>query len=96
MQNLRRYQTVCYIYSRENKGLDVWQWQEIVSTNTTTDVIVPPSLKDEMNLKLNGANISYVVEIADLQSVIDKENPNGNSSSFVSKAGKNPIFTMLH
>ncbi|XP_057376006.1 carboxypeptidase B-like [Daphnia carinata] len=79
---------------RQVYGLDVWQWQE--STNAATDVLVPPNISSELKFKLNEANISYVVKIADLQSAINDENPNASSSSLGTKAAHNMDWTSYH
>ncbi|KZS08436.1 Carboxypeptidase B [Daphnia magna] len=81
---------------RQLYGLDVWQWQEFQSADAPTDLLVPPQLIKELKLKLNEANISYVVKIEDLQSDINDENPKANSSSFDTKAAHKMDWISYH
>ncbi|KAI9553881.1 hypothetical protein GHT06_019151 [Daphnia sinensis] len=81
---------------RQSYGLDVWQWHEFQPTDAATDVLIPPHLISELQLKLNEANISYVVKITDLQSAINDENPNANSNLFETKAAHKMDWTSYH
>jgi hypothetical protein len=58
-------------------------WKDITTgTNTEYTVLVPPQIQTEIKRKFNVANVSYVVEISDLQTAINEENPvtaNNNS-----------------
>ncbi|XP_046653361.1 carboxypeptidase B-like [Daphnia pulicaria] len=58
-------------------------WKDITTgTNTEYTFLVPPQIQTEIKRKFNVANVSYVVEISDLQTAINEENPvtaNNNS-----------------
>ena len=58
-------------------------WKDITTgTNTEYTFLVPPQIQTEIKRKFNIANVSYVVEISDLQTAINEENPvtaNNNS-----------------
>ena len=55
--------------------------------NTTIDLVIPPSLKQELKNKMNDAQISYDVTISDLQTAIDAQNHIQYATIRNSKAG---------
>lgn len=67
-------------------GFEAWKDSDAISA--PIGVLIPPPFLEEMKLKLAATNISYEVEISDLQTAINDENASVNVSAITTKMGR--------
>ncbi|EFX86826.1 hypothetical protein DAPPUDRAFT_312746 [Daphnia pulex] len=75
-------------------------WKYVAGTNIEYSVLVPPKSQTEIKRKFNAANVSYVVDISDLQTAITEENTLSEctviNNSFDNKAVHRMDWTSYH
>uniref|UniRef100_A0A0P6FVC1 Zinc carboxypeptidase n=1 Tax=Daphnia magna TaxID=35525 RepID=A0A0P6FVC1_9CRUS len=75
-------------------GFEAWKDSDAISA--PIGVLIPPPFLEEMKLKLAATNISYEVEISDLQTAINDENASVNVSAITTKLAHKMDWTSYH